>query len=232
MIRSKSIRLSQSVTGKNDLYCGICVLQTIFKYWQRATNPYKEINTSQPVTQREDTSAKIGANALYVSLSEPSLKDPSQLRETFLREFEKLRRHCNLHMYLRTSTGPLGSLQNMLRVLEIETSVRHTLQVFLGRLPRENRQRASIHVGGYYAPKSADMARRAATTLGNIPSQRDPDIRTNPYEYPVPQDLKERIGAYRADTSKVRFSSRYIPHWILADPEIALSKTDRKVDPW
>eukprot|EP00759_Apiculatamorpha_spiralis_P010633 PhF_6_TR17374/c0_g1_i2/m.26607 len=143
------------------------------------------------------------------------------LREKFVTELPSTEALCNVSTLVAIPDDRTKHLLRMIRGFQCEDKSKRfrTLEMVLGQVPRTQRQREALFVGGYFAPDSFQNSRV---------SEREPSA---PGEQPVPPDYAVREKLVRADTSKMRYYSDHIPHWILADPTVALSKAERKIDP-
>ncbi len=102
-------------------------------------------------------------------------------------------------------------------------------------------------------PEDDPVRKQLALALGNTISKRAPNLKTDagvvgftgestssssssgsvvaftPGEFPAPP---ANVLDRKLSSEHVQMRGRYRPHWVLQEPEIALTKEDLKFDPW
>jgi len=144
-------------------------------------------------------------------------EEAARLRANFLVELKALEAKANLQAFVSIPRSEVVQLLRTMRyfgVQESESRTKRLLEMLTGAVPRQHRQKNFAFVGGYVADR-VEFAREKT-----------------PEEFPIPPDITSREALTRQDRRKMTYNKKYTPHWILNDPEVAITKEDRKLDPW
>ena len=146
-------------------------------------------------------------------------KDKISIGKQFQTLFKNVEKNCTLDQYVQCPTKDLQALLRLVNRLKIESPLLSSLKLYLGRYKDNRSQNEGVFVGGYTCP-------------GKSKQQPLPHLLNNPKDGPFPHDFEDRYRSYEQNSEKIRYKSSQLPHWILSDPEISLSKKDRREDPW
>ena len=146
-------------------------------------------------------------------------KDKIRFGKKFQDSFKIAENLCTIDQYVQCPHEHLSSFLNLIIRMKLESPAARSLKLYLGRQKDRRSQNEGLFVGGYTSP-SASLKRPL------------PELFAQPQDGPLPDDLQERYQSYSQKTEKIRYKCSQLPHWILSDPEISLSKKDRREDPW
>ncbi|KNH01386.1 hypothetical protein XU18_0629 [Perkinsela sp. CCAP 1560/4] len=136
--------------------------------------------------------------------------------EAFQKQFQTVEKLCTIEQFAQSPTHELRRLLRIIQRMKLQSSAISLLRLYLGRHTDVRNVSEGTYVGGFTKKTSHGSNR----------------YHTPPSQGPMPSDYEQRFMEYSNDPTKMHYQSSSIPHWILTDPEIALSKQDRKDDPW
>jgi hypothetical protein len=142
-----------------------------------------------------------------------------QLREDFARHVEDLRPLFRVSESMQAGKFYSGKLFTSLEYFGMtDDPLYRQLQSQLGMLAKRHR------------PKASALHRHLATSGASPSSGLSPRVETSPEELPTELPQQPENGDIPA--TSLKFRNQFRGHWVLQDPEIAISKRERREDPW